>query len=243
MESKGKVHCFFEQSGTFKREFIKLGIPAEDYDIQNNFGETDHTDDLFAEIEKALKYSKKNKLSDDEVKALKAERQELYKSFKQQRLAFLRGGATEGANPEQNSTYKVISDEFGDVIPSDILTCLNQNIASVYKAYSKEVQFGNRTIPNYKKGIPAPFSIKAGGALLLKKREDGSIYIRMPKGLEWDLAFGRDRSNNREIVERILSGQYDAGNSSIQQAKNGKCFLLLIVKIPKSNIRNLRYFL
>lgn len=53
MDIKGKVHCFFEQSGTFKREFIKLGIPAEDYDIQNNFGETDHTDDLFAEIEKA----------------------------------------------------------------------------------------------------------------------------------------------------------------------------------------------
>lgn len=53
MEIKGKVHCFFEQSGTFKREFIKLGIPAEDYDIQNNFGETDHTDDLFKAIEDA----------------------------------------------------------------------------------------------------------------------------------------------------------------------------------------------
>ena len=53
MEIKGKVHLFFEQSGTFKREFIKLGIPAEDYDIQNNFGETDHTDDLFKAIEDA----------------------------------------------------------------------------------------------------------------------------------------------------------------------------------------------
>ena len=53
MEIKGKVHCFFEQSGTFKNEFIKLGIPAEDYDIQNNFGETDHTDDLFRAIEDA----------------------------------------------------------------------------------------------------------------------------------------------------------------------------------------------
>ena len=48
----GKVHLFFEQSGTFKNEFIKLGIPAEDYDIQDNFGETDHVTDLFAEIEK-----------------------------------------------------------------------------------------------------------------------------------------------------------------------------------------------
>lgn len=53
MEVKGKAHLLFEQSGTFKREFIKLGIPAEDYDIQNNFGETDHQIDLFAEIEKA----------------------------------------------------------------------------------------------------------------------------------------------------------------------------------------------
>ena len=50
MEIKGKVHLFFEQSGTFKNEFIKLGIPAEDYDIQNNFGETDHITDLFPEI-------------------------------------------------------------------------------------------------------------------------------------------------------------------------------------------------
>ena len=51
MEIKGKVHCLFEQSGTFKNEFIKLGIPAEDYDIQNNFGQTDHIIDIFHEIE------------------------------------------------------------------------------------------------------------------------------------------------------------------------------------------------
>jgi hypothetical protein len=53
MEITGKVHCFFEQSGTFKNEFIKLGIPAEDYDIQNNFGQTDHITDLFKAIEDA----------------------------------------------------------------------------------------------------------------------------------------------------------------------------------------------
>lgn len=45
-----KVHCFFEQSGTFKNEFKKLGHEAYDYDILNDFGETDHVIDLFAEI-------------------------------------------------------------------------------------------------------------------------------------------------------------------------------------------------
>jgi hypothetical protein len=55
MEIRGKVHCFFEQSGTFKNEFIKLGISAEDYDIQNNFNQTDHVIDLFNEIEEAYR--------------------------------------------------------------------------------------------------------------------------------------------------------------------------------------------
>ena len=45
-----KAHCLFEQSGTFKNEFIRLGISAEDYDILNEFGETDHIVDLFREI-------------------------------------------------------------------------------------------------------------------------------------------------------------------------------------------------
>lgn len=46
-----RAHCLFEQSGTFKNEFKKLGIEAYDYDILNNFGETDYVVDLFQEIE------------------------------------------------------------------------------------------------------------------------------------------------------------------------------------------------
>ena len=53
MEIKGKVHLMFEQSGVFKNEFKKLGYEAYDYDIQNNFGETDYQIDLFKEIEDA----------------------------------------------------------------------------------------------------------------------------------------------------------------------------------------------
>jgi hypothetical protein len=37
-----------------------LGIPAEDYDIQNNFNQTDHVIDLFAEIEKAYERRTQN---------------------------------------------------------------------------------------------------------------------------------------------------------------------------------------
>lgn len=60
-----KVHCLFEQSGTFKNEFKKLGIEAYDYDIQNNYGETDHVIDLFNEIEVAYTHTHTHTVFDD----------------------------------------------------------------------------------------------------------------------------------------------------------------------------------
>ena len=45
-----KVHCLFEQSGTFKNEFKALGIEAYDYDILDDFGQTDFIVDLFEHI-------------------------------------------------------------------------------------------------------------------------------------------------------------------------------------------------
>ena len=52
------AHCLFEQSGTFKNEFKKLGYAAYDYDIQNEFGETDFVVDLFGEIGGLIKEKK-----------------------------------------------------------------------------------------------------------------------------------------------------------------------------------------
>ena len=69
MEIKGKVHCLFEQSGTFKNEFKKLGYESFDYDIQNNFGETDYVIDLFKAIEDAYdgKPSLFDNISEDDL--------------------------------------------------------------------------------------------------------------------------------------------------------------------------------
>lgn len=56
------VHCFFEQSGTFKNQFKQLGVNAIDYDIRNDFGQTDVQADLFGEIANA--YDGKSSLFD-----------------------------------------------------------------------------------------------------------------------------------------------------------------------------------
>ena len=88
-------HCFFNDAYEYR---LKIHSPR------------------FQEIEKLLRSSKRNKLTDEDIKQLKNERKQLFTDFKKQRLAFLRGGATEGTNPEQNSTYKVVSNEFGDIV-------------------------------------------------------------------------------------------------------------------------------
>lgn len=62
-------HCMFEQSGTFKNEFKKLGYEAYDYDILNDYGETDFQIDLFKEINLAYagKESVFDKVSTDDM--------------------------------------------------------------------------------------------------------------------------------------------------------------------------------
>ena len=52
------IHCMFEQSGTFKNEFKKLGYESYDYDILNDFNQTDYIIDLFKEIENGYENKK-----------------------------------------------------------------------------------------------------------------------------------------------------------------------------------------
>ena len=58
-------HCFFEQSGTFKNEFRKLGYEAYDYDILNDCNETDYQVDLFENIEIAYERERERTVFDN----------------------------------------------------------------------------------------------------------------------------------------------------------------------------------
>ena len=57
------IRFLFEQSGTFKNIAREDGHEAYDYDIQNNFNQTDYVVDLFEEIEKG--YNEEKSIFDD----------------------------------------------------------------------------------------------------------------------------------------------------------------------------------
>lgn len=187
----------------------------------------------YVEIEKILKYSKRNKLTAEEISSLRNRKKELDAEIKKKKIEFLEGGS------ERNSTFQVVNSEFAEWIPTDILTCLKDEVVKIYNNYRKEIKNGDRSISNYKKGLPIPFPIIKNKALKLAVREDGTYYVKLPGSQQdkykivLDLYLGADRSNNKIILDRILSGEYKLASTARVQEKKKKIFLDLAVDIPR----------
>lgn len=192
----------------------------------------------YKEIEKELKkLDSDKKTSDKEIRdRLLNERKELDENVKNKKKDFLQCS-------KQNSTYQLVSKEFKQYIPSDILANLNQKIQENYNNNQKKIESGERALSTYKKGMEIPFSIRENKRLKLFIKEEG-IYLKWFKEILFRLEFGKDASNNRCIVERLIESDrqqknkgedYVANNSSIKLVKYGKStriFLLLSIDIP-----------
>lgn len=192
----------------------------------------------YKEIEKELKkLDSDKKTSDKEIRdRLLNERKELDEDVKNKKKDFLQCS-------KQNSTYQLVSKEFKQYIPSDILANLNQKIQENYNNNQKKIEAGERALSTYKKGMEIPFSIRENKRLKLFIKEEG-IYLKWFKEILFRLEFGKDASNNRCIVERLIESDkqqknkgedYVANNSSIKLVKNEKntrIFLLLSIDIP-----------
>ena len=125
-------HCFFEQSGRFKNEFRSLGFEAWDYDIQNEFNETDFVIDLFSEIEKA--YENKSSIFDKIQKEDTIIAFFLCIRFENQVQLHFRGTAFQQKkwNNEQKLEYDLrlhreLSNLY-EIVTKMVIVCLNRKI-------------------------------------------------------------------------------------------------------------------
>lgn len=133
---KIKYHCLFEQSGTFKNEFKKLGYEAYDYDILNDFGETDYIIDLFEEIKKGYKRERENifdKMGENDfiIAFFPCVR------FEDQILLWFKGNAIQQTNwtlqkkLELDLEYHKQLSELYELITKLVLICIERNIKLV----------------------------------------------------------------------------------------------------------------
>lgn len=200
----------------------------------NNLYLNDEIDELlrlnnqeYVELRKKL--SKKN-LDDTEKAELEAQRDRLYEELNEQRSKIMQ-------RPTQSVAYSIVTDKNEAGIMAKILDVLKQDVIKHYNATSKEVARGDRSISNYRYGMPIPFSMNKSVCLY---QDEYGIFLKWYNDVRFMLAFGRDASNNELIVRRCLgisddNIKYKACSSSIQiQKRNGrtKIFLLLCVDIP-----------
>lgn len=131
---------------------------------------------------------------------------------------------------QSTELYHIIGNTFPEM-PSQVSSCIAKNCEADYKNDYFDVKLGKRSIRNYKNGMPIPFQ-KVSMRL---KETDLGIKMHWLKGITFNLFFGRDKSNNREIVKRAMDGEYKYSDSSIQ-IKDNKIFLLFIVDIPVKKV-------
>ena len=148
------------------------------------------------------------------------------------------------SRPQQSFAYSIITEDNDAKIMTKILDVLKQDILSHYKSNAKDVARGERSVSCYRHGMPIPFAFDKSIKLY---EEDGQIFLKWYNNLKFNLAFGRDRSNNELIVRRCLGisegGEgYKACSSSVQiQKRNGRTriFLLLCVDIPNEKNKHI----
>ena len=140
----------------------------------------------------------------------------------------------------QNSGYQLTRNY--PHISSEIRTGFNQTIYKTIQQNFYDILMGKMSIPSFRKTkINIPFSAKkneTGGTETIYIEND-KYHFNLPLTIEekksnkiiFTLFFGKDRSNNRIIVDRIISGEYSLCDSSIQ-VKDNDIYLLLTYKQP-----------
>lgn len=133
--------------------------------------------------------------------------------------------------------YNIVrQDEALGEIPSNIAAASLQNL-SFYKKSLNAIKSGEERIRMYGKGMPMPLPKTVFNIVYNK---DSDIFeLNMTGGIEFKLHLGRDKSNNRIILERIFDNIYGLADSQLQYLTNKKkkkkeWFLLMCVNVPEN---------
>lgn len=141
---------------------------------------------------------------------------------------------------KQNAPYVAASEAFKGKAYMAMLPSVLQNVQKMYQDDKKKGMW-NKSLRSYKSNMPIPIKASLFKDLRFAEyingegdKRTGCFFEVM--GIPFQMRFGRDRSGNRLIVERVVSGEYKMCTSSIVVDKK-KIFLLLCVDIPKKEVK------
>ncbi len=132
-----------------------------------------------------------------------------------------------------NSVYRTLSAHFLKHLPSSTLSNLNQAVYRTYRSNRDLYWKGEKSIPNFRKDIPIPFSSRD---IILREEEDGKNFTFSLFKIPFRTYLGRDRSGSRQMLRRIVSGELPLRQSAIQ-IKNNRIYLLASLEAEKQSSR------
>ncbi|RZK59019.1 MAG: hypothetical protein EOO91_06450, partial [Pedobacter sp.] len=130
----------------------------------------------------------------------------------------------------EGSTYNLLSKHFKGQVPMNMMVCLNHVLLSYFNKEKVSYWKGEKSLRNYKNNIPMPFS--ADAIRKLTSTENGRDFRFNFFKIPFRTYLGKDKSNNRVMLERIKTGALMLLTSQLQIAK-GKIFLLAAIRIDK----------
>ena len=141
---------------------------------------------------------------------------------------------------KQNAPYVVCSHYFKGKADMGMISCVLQNVQKMYQDDRKKGMW-NKSLRSYKSNMPVPYKADRFLNLRFSEYENGDGEKRKGCfftliGVPFQMRFGRDRSNNQLVVERVISGEYKMCTSSLK-FDGSKIFLLLCVDMPKQDAK------
>ncbi|MGN8059714.1 hypothetical protein ACTJKN_25785 [Pedobacter sp. 22163] len=130
----------------------------------------------------------------------------------------------------QNTTYRLLSNHFKGQIPTNILSNLNNTLISYFNKEKDAYWKGEKSLRNYKRNIPLPFGAEV--IFKLSRTADNRNFTFRLFQIPFRTYLGKDRSDKKIILDRIIGGTLKLRASQIQLDK-GKIFLLAAVQIEK----------
>ncbi|OPB89013.1 hypothetical protein [Elizabethkingia ursingii] len=129
-----------------------------------------------------------------------------------------------------NTTARMVYDRFKGEIPTDILGCVNNMIQAVFSKEKADYWQGLKSLRNFKKDIPIPLPVKCISKM--KYDPERKVFCFNMFAIPVKTFLGRDYSDKRLIMERLLRGEIKLCTSQIQ-LKGGKIYWLAAFEFEK----------
>lgn len=129
-----------------------------------------------------------------------------------------------------NTTYRVVSDRFKGEIPTNILSCLNNTLHTLFKKEIVEYWKGERSLKNFRRDMAFPFGLERLSGLSFNA--DKKCFCFRLFSIPFKTYLGKDFTDKKRLLEEVISGKAKLCTSQIK-LKEGKIYWLPVFEIEK----------